>query len=212
MKIINIDEWKRKKYYLFYKDYTWPFFSLTVQFDITKLVPFLKKEKISFFPTFLYLVMASMNEIDEFKYRVRGDQVVLHDTVTPSYTVLNKEEQYVFCTTEFDWDYKAFYQNVKQDIAESLNSDRLEDIPGRDDLVFVSSLPWSDYTQMTHPIDTNNPDSFTRLTFGKYYHQEDKIKIPLTIFVHHGLCDGLHATKLLNKLTDKIELFINHKI
>ena len=211
MKVIDIENWKRKKYYLFYKDYTWPFFSLTVQFDTLELISSLKERNISFFPTFLYLLMASMNEIDEFKYRIRGEQVVLHDTVTPSYTVLNNDEQYVFCTTEFDWDYGRFYKQVKEDIKASLASDGLEDIPGRDDLVFFSSLPWSNYTQMTHPIDTNNPDSFTRLTFGKYYESNHKILIPITFYVHHGLCDGLHVAKLLEKLQEKIRLFINQK-
>lgn len=212
MKKVDIANWKRKKYYNFYKDYTWPFFSLTVQFEITDLIPYIKKQQISFFPTFLYLVMASMNEIDEFKYRIRGEEVVLHDMITPSFTVLNEDEQYVFCTTEFDWDYDLFYNKVKEDIKASLKSDRLEDIPGRDDLVFVSSLPWSNYTQMTHPIDTNNPDSFTRLTFGKYYEANNKILIPLTVYAHHGLCDGLHVTKLLKKIEEKIQLFVNRKI
>ncbi len=212
MKHIDIASWSRKKYYEFYKDYTFPFFSLTVQLDITSLFAYVKEQSISFFPTFLYLFMSSLNEIDEFKYRIRGNEVVLHNEITPSYTVLNEDNLYVFCTTEYDSNYSKFYQQVLEDIKRAKTDDRLEDIPGRDDLVFVSSIPWMSYTQMTHPIDTAHPDSFPRITFGKYYDESGAIKIPFTVFVHHGLCDGLHVSNLLELIQDKIALFIDQKI
>lgn len=212
MKKIDIDHWKRKKHYEFYKDYTFPHFSITVQIEITDLIPYIKQHHIAFFPTFLYLFMKAMNDFDEFKYRIRGNEVVLHDSITPSYTVLNQEELYVFCTTEYDSDYDRFYDSVTKDIKLAKTDDRLEDLPGRDNLVFVSSVPWNTYTQMTHPIDSNHPDSFPRITFGKYYMESNIIKIPFTIFVHHGLCDGLHVSRFLERIQENIAWFISRKI
>jgi len=209
MKKIDIDSWKRKKHYQFYKDYDFPLFSISLNQDITDLVRFIREKHIPFFPTYLFLMMKTMNEIDEFKYRIRGNEVVLHDTITPSYTVLNNDELYVFSTTDFIDDYHIFTSNVQKDIEESKKGDRLEDIPGRDDLVFVSSLPWISFTHTTHPIDTNHPDSFPRVTFGKYFEENGKIKLPFCIYVHHGLCDGLHVSRFLEGIQRNIGEFIN---
>ncbi len=211
MKKIDIDSWKRKKHYNFYKDYDFPLFSISANLEVTDLIGHIKNQGIAFFPTFLYLMMKAMNSIEEFRYRIRGDEVVLHDSVTPSYTVLNEDELYVFSTTDYVSDYQTFIDNVKRDIEESKHGDRLEDIPGRDDLVFVSSLPWISFTHTTHPIDTKHPDSFPRVTFGKYYEENGKILLPFCIYVHHGLCDGLHVARFFEEIQKNIGEFINRK-
>lgn len=205
MEKIAIENWKRRKHFEFYKDYDFPHFSVTANIDVTDLVNHVKKHHISFFPSFLYVLMKSMNSIDNFKYRIRGEEVVLHDTITPSYTVLNEDELYVFCTTEYDPDYKRYIDKIAKDIEISKKGDRLEDIPGKDDLVFVSSLPWTSFTSTTHPIDTSHPDSFPRVTFGRYFKQNESYLIPLNIFVHHGLCDGLHVSRLFESIENNIK-------
>ncbi len=205
MKKIDIAKWKRRKHYEFYKDYDYPLFSVTANLDVTNLIIHSKAKQISFFPSFLYVVMKSMNSIENFKYRIRGDEVVLHDSVTPSFTVLNDQELYVFCTTEYDPDYKTFTNKVIEDIEKSKKSIRLEDIPGKDDLVFISSLPWTSFTGVTHPIDTKNPDSFPRVTFGRYFKENDRFLIPFNIYVHHGLCDGLHVARLFASIEENIK-------
>ncbi len=148
--------------------------------------------------------MEAVNKIDEFKYRIRQDKVVLHDIVSPNFTVLNTSDQYVFCHTEFTSDFKEFYNRVKNSIEVAMNGDNLEDEPNKDDLVFISPLPWISYTAVTHPIDTDNPDSFPRITFGRYFQENDRIKLPFSVSVHHGLCDGLHIAKLLREIEMEI--------
>lgn len=208
MKVINLDSWKRIKHYNFYKDFDFPLFSISLDIDITAIIEYVKAKNIKFFPTFIYVMMKAMNRIDEFKYRIRGDQVVLHDQVTPSYTVLNENELYVFCTTEYEDDFERFTTRVLEDIEESKHSDRLEDIPGRDDLVFISSLPWIRFKNTTHPIDTKHPDSFPRITFGQYFKENDRYLMPFCVFVHHGLCDGLHVSRLVEYMTEEAGILI----
>ncbi len=200
MKKIDLENWKRIKHFNFYKDYDFPHFSITANLNVTKLVNYSRSKRISFFPSFLFVIMKCMNEIENFKYRIRDDEIVVHDLITPSYTVLNEDELYVFCTTEYIDDYETFIEKVREDIERSKKGHRLEDIPGKDDLVFVSSLPWTSFTGTTHPIDTKNPDSFPRVTFGKYFRQDNDFYIPLNIFVHHGLCDGLHVSRLFENI------------
>ncbi len=212
MRKIDISTWKRRKYYDFYKDYSFPHFSITIDLDITDFITHIKEKGRSFFPSFLYLVMKALNDIDELKTRIRDDEIWLHDCITPSYTVLNDEQLYVFCTTAWNDDYDAFTAAVRRDIKLAKQSDRLEDIPGKDDLCFVSSLPWESYTQMSHPIDTKHPDSFPRITFGKYTTKNGLVTIPLTVFAHHGLCDGYNIHRYFERIRFYMQAMIEEKI
>jgi len=78
MKIVDIKKWNRKKYYEYYKNYDNPCFSVDLNIDIDLLIRIVKTKNLKFFPTFIYCLMKAMNDIDEFKYRVRGDTVILH--------------------------------------------------------------------------------------------------------------------------------------
>ena len=39
-------------------------------------------------------------------------------------------------------------------------------------------------------------------TFGKYYEEGGKYYIPLSIQVHHAVCDGFHVCRFLDELQD----------
>jgi chloramphenicol O-acetyltransferase type A len=210
MKNIDIYNWKRKKYFKFYKGYSHPHFSVNVNIDITMLINYIKNNNHKFFPTFIYVLMKALNKIDEFKYRIRNDQVVLHNLVHPSFTVLNEQEQYVFCHTEFIDDFYKYTERVKDSIKIAMKGSNLEDEENRDDLVFVSSLPWISYSAITHPIDTEHPDSFPRIVFGKYYQDNQSYKLPFSVSAHHGLCDGLHVAKLIAGINEEISVLIKN--
>jgi len=69
----------------------------------------------------------------------------------------------------------------------------LEDEPGSDNLLFMSSIPWISFSQITHPIHMHPVDSVPRITWGKYFIESGRMKMPLSIQVHHGLMDGVHV-------------------
>jgi len=205
MKIVDIKKWNRKKYYEYYKNYDNPCFSVDLNIDIDLLIRIVKTKNLKFFPTFIYCLMKAMNDINEFKYRVRGDTVILHDFIHPSFTVLNETDNYVFCYSEYVEDFHVFYENVLENIKKALNSDNLEDEPGKDDLVFISSLPWFSFNSVTHPFSKDDPHSIPRISFGKYFLENSIYKLPLSIQIHHGLCDGLHIARLIDGINQSVK-------
>jgi len=200
MKVIDINNWDRRKYFDFYKNYNNPCFSINLNLDIDKLIELTKKQNLKFFPTFIYCLMKAMNEIEEFKYRVRNNTVVLHDLIHPTYTVLNEKNQYVFCFTKYDSNFKMFYKNVIQDIEREVKGENLEDETDKDDLVFISNIPWFSFTALMHPFSEDDPHSIPRVSFGKYFVENERIKLPISFQFHHGLCDGFHIAQLIDKI------------
>lgn len=207
MKNIDIYNWKRKKHYVFYQEFDNPCFSLSVNIDITLLIEKIKSNKLKFFPSFLYCLMKAINRVEELRFRTRKDKVVLHEQVNPSYTVLNELDNFVFCYSEYKDDFRAFYNQVINDIKQALKGDNLSDEEGKDDLVYISSVPWIEFTGLTHPFKRDDLPSIPRVTFGKYFEDNQRIKLPFSIQAHHGLVDGLHISHLIREIDVAIKDF-----
>jgi chloramphenicol O-acetyltransferase type A len=203
---IDINSWPRKNHYLLFKDYLNPFFNICANIEITNLINYSKRKGLPFFATFLFYVMKVINRTPEFRYRIRTDGVVLHDIVHPSYTVMTDELLFRFVTTFFTNNIDEFIANVTIDIANSKKTVSLEDIDGVDDLIYVSSLKWLSFTSVSHPYDNKKADSFPRVTWGKYFSENGKILIPLSVAVNHALCDGEHVAVFFNDLQKEISL------
>jgi len=205
MKKIDIEHWHRKNHFNYYKNFDLPHFSITSNVDITNLYRYVKKNELSFFSTMLYYTMLAVNQIDELKVRIRGDEVVQHDVVSPSYTVLTGEDLFSFVTTPFVDDKTAFITNVDNDIDHAKLTKSLEDEIGKDDLVYVSAIPWVTFTALTHPFDSKHPDSFPRISWGKFFKDHDRVMIPISLSAHHALCDGIHVGRFFQMLSNMIE-------
>ncbi len=204
MNKIDIENWHRAKHFNFYKGFDHPHFSLTANVDITNLYLLVKREKLSFFGVMLYYVMKTANQISELKYRIRSNEVVEHYLIHPSYTVLAEDDLFCFVTTSFQDDRDLFLNNVDNDIDHAKIHSYLEDVPGKDDLIYISSIPWISFTSLTHPFDTKNPDSIPRISWGKFFELDSKMYIPLSLSAHHALCDGIHVGKFYKLLENNI--------
>lgn len=205
MKKVDLSRWPRARHFELFKNYDVPHLNITADVDVTKLHKKVKKNGWSFFATMLYYVMRVLNEIPEFRYRIRNKEVIEHERVHPSYTVLFEDDLFGFVTTVFEEDIDAFQHHVDEDIKHTQMSQSLKEEDSRDDLIYISAIPWVSFTSVTHPWNTNDPDSFPRVTWGKFYKKDERVFIPVSVAAHHALCDGVHVGKFFKKLTNAIE-------
>lgn len=195
MKYINIDNWSRKEQYHFFKQMDYPHINLCAQLDMTRFYSFTKENKLSFFKTILHIIARVANEIPEFRYRIRDEQVVEHPVIHPAFTVMGQNNIFSFCHTNYSTNFHTFYQEATQQMAEAQQQGSLAEDPNRDDWLYITSIPWVSFTSMTHPIHLNPVDSVPRIAIGKFYEENGKWKLPLSVQVHHALMDGFHLGK-----------------
>jgi Chloramphenicol O-acetyltransferase len=168
-----------------------PHFNICANVDITALLDLMKKENLPFMVTMVYLVSRSANVIPEFRQRIRGAQVVEHELVHPSYAVTTDEtDVFSFCYTNFQKDYQDFKADAFKQIEKMKTDPSFEDEEGRDDFLFLSTLPWVSFTSIQHAMHCPAIDSVPRITWGKYFKEGDRIKMPLAVQAHHALVDG----------------------
>ena len=195
MKIIDLETWKRRDHYNLYKKLEYPYLNITANVHINNLYAWAKNNNISLFSCVAYLTTRAANEIPELRLRIRGDQVVEHPMVHPSFTVLTDDETFGFATIQYTPDFSVFCKNIINGIEATKKDPSIHDEPGRDDMVFLSTMPWVSFTQISHPLPLNPPDSFPRITWGKFFDQGDQRLMPLSLSANHALVDGLHTGK-----------------
>ena len=209
MKTIDQATWCRRKTYRFYRNLDYPHYNVCADADITGLQHQCERSGTSLFKAVLYGVTLAANAIEEFRCRIRGSEIVVHDRVHPSFTVLTEDNLFSFSEAAFCEDMKAFFRRTDEAISHARENPYLEDDPGRDDFLFISCLPWVRFTSISHPIHMRPVDSVPRISWGKFSAGKDRMAMPLSIQVHHGLADGYHVGQFFNRFqewADRVEI------
>jgi chloramphenicol O-acetyltransferase type A len=192
MRFVDLENWPRRQQYEFLKNFFYPHFSLCANMDISAFYPRAKGSGSTFTIAFVYVLSRAANEITEFRYRMRADRVVEHDTVHPSTTILAEGDLFSFCELEYCRDFSIFAEKTAERFAEARMNPVVENVPGRDDFLFMTSLPWVSFTSMMHPLNLEQIDSVPRFAWGKFFPEGDRLKIPLNVQAHHAMMDGVH--------------------
>lgn len=208
MRFIDLKTWPRRRHFAFYNNMDYPHFSLCAPVEVTALRRAVQQRGTSFNVAVVYALTHTANAIQEFRTRIRDDQVVEHEVVHPSTTVMAEGGLFSFCTFEYHSDFRTFAQAAQQRIAAAQREPHLSDEPGRDDFLFMTAIPWVSFTSFMHPIHLNPIDSVPRMAWGKFSKEGGRMMMPVSVQGHHALMDGAHAGryfKTLQTLFDQAE-------
>ena len=78
----------------------------------------------------------------------------------------------------------------------------LENVPGRDDMLYMTSIPWVSFTGFMHPMHLQPADSVPRFAWGRFFKDGGDLKMPLAMQGHHALKDGIHLGRFYEKLQE----------
>jgi chloramphenicol O-acetyltransferase type A len=193
MKEIDLSAWKRKEHYAFFSRMDYPQFNICFDLNITHLLSVIKKEKLSFYYTLIYLSTISANEVEEFKYRARDGKVVLHDTLHPAFTDMDADSDlFKMVTVHMSGSLKEFVSAAKEKSLCQKEYFIPADFIGRDDYIYFTSIPWISFTHLSHTISLNKNDSVPRISWGRYYERDSEVLLPFSVQVNHAFADGIH--------------------
>lgn len=198
MRVIDMQTWPRREHFRLFGSFDHPHFGMCANVDVTQFHPFVKGHGRSFTAAVAYLIARAANAIPEFRWRVRGGQVVEHDTVHPSFTILVKDDLFSFCTVEYTEDYPEFAARAAESMARVKAHPSLENAD-RDDMLYMSPIPWVSFTSFTHPMQLHPADSVPRFAWGKIFEEGGSLKMPLAAQGHHALMDGIHIGRFYEK-------------
>lgn len=203
---IDIKSWPRKEIFeLFGNGYS-PYYDVTVQLDVTKLMGVCRQKGLSFYRAMLYAVTRAANGIPAFLVRIRPEGVFEIPCASPSYTVAGAGDTFGIVGVDYvpGESLSAFCRRAKA--VEQGQQGIQADEETRDDLFFFSCLPWFSYTGITQERPISPNDSFPRFLWGKFEQKEGRYTLPFSMELNHRLLDGGHIQQLLVELEKVFEM------
>jgi chloramphenicol O-acetyltransferase type A len=201
MRKIDLHTWPRREHFNVFRQFNHPHFGMCANMDVTAFLPMVKARGYSLTVTVAYVIARVSNSIPAFCCRIRDNEVVEHETVHPSVTILVDDELFTFCTVEYQRDFEGFSRKAAEAIVAARAHPTLTD-PDRDDLLYMTAIPWVSFTSFVHAMQYHPQDSVPRFAWGKIFDEDQRLQMPLAVQGHHALMDGLHMGRLYEQIQD----------
>lgn len=220
MKKIDIGNWSRRQQWEHFSKLGFPFYHVSFYIDVTQAYSFAKLHGVSFYHTICYLVTATMNDIENFRYRIHEDGVYLLDRCHPSFTVLQPgctEFQIMNCRMEDSVEeFCARAAAIWKEICSRGPQERVflcgdTDIP-EEECYFLSCLPWIDATGMCSERGLDTSDSIPRVSWGRYTRMDRGDDYTPKLKDWLGLTGQEHPVRQGRRLWINMTVDVNHRL
>ena len=190
---LDLDNWVRKDHFQFFNRFEEPFFGVTVSIDCTIAYQKAKAAKQSFFLYYLHKSLLAANAVEPFRYRIEGDEIMIYDEIHPSPTINRPDGTFGFAYMPFKVSFDEFVQESQKEIERVQASTGLVPAGGSQNVIHYSSMPWLNFSAVSHARSFSFKDSCPKITFGKMMEEDEKRTMSVAIHVHHALMDGYHV-------------------
>lgn len=202
---VDPEKWERQPYFDYFNNIIKCKYTINANVDITELLTLSKEKGLKFFPSFLYVIMRSVNQNKEFRMSYNDQNQLGHwNYVLPSYTIFHEDDKtFSDVWSEYHEDFRLFYETIVNDIQKYKDVKGIKarlDRPAN--FCSISALPWLSFTNFSQDTYEESNFMFPLIRFGKYFTQDGRILIPLAVFVNHAVADGYHVSKLINDMQD----------
>jgi chloramphenicol O-acetyltransferase type A len=201
---IDLATWNRKEHFEFFSTFEEPFFSITTPIDMTIAYEKAKVMQIPFFVFYLHKTIVAVNQVENFRYRIEGKEVVLYDEIDASSTIMREDKTFGFSFMKFHSDLHEFAKIVQTEI------ERIQRTPGLftrefpENIIHFSAIPWINFTSLTHSRNYTLTDSCPKVSWGKLMDENGKKTMSVAVMAHHGLVDGYHMGLFVEALQTEL--------
>src|SRR5882724_7786115 len=203
---LDIETWPRRDLFEFYRKFDKPYFNVCTRVDVTDLLA--ARQRYPDFSVSLachYFALRIANELEPFRYRLRDNNVLVHDVINGGTTVLLPNETFTLVYFDYLEDFGKFMEGAKRVVAEARSGDGAFRPRHDDDArVHFTTLPWISFTSFSHARNWGREDSVPKIAFGKFTSEGQRTLLPISVEVHHALVDGLHVGRYLTSLEEAL--------
>jgi len=192
-----------------------PALNLTFTMELPDFRPWCKAQGLPPFHVMLCAVLRAVLKVENFCYRVLDGEVIRIDRLTPSFTVTNQHNDLNFAM--FDWsdDLREFVKRgqAARDEASGMTemNQRYRSLTPRQakEQVFVTCIPWLDFTSIHHPTAALAEPYTPSFAWGKFRDAlNGRLQLPFSVQVHHGFVDGFHIHQFAQQVEKELAAII----
>ncbi len=201
---IDYDTWPRRPYFEHYHRDVPCWYSMTVDVDITALLPRLRAEGLRIYPAMIYGIARMVNADPALRMDMDGTGAIgVYDRVDPTYTIFHKDDEtFSVLWTAYQPDLQAFCRAWETDMARYGAVHALEARPPMtgQGLFNISAVPWVTFQGFHLELPAAKDYLLPIFTMGRYREADGRILLPLAMQVHHSVTDGFHVGRFFTRL------------
>ncbi|MCC5921227.1 MAG: chloramphenicol acetyltransferase [Cyclobacteriaceae bacterium] len=201
---LNIEEWNRKQHFNFFKDFDEPFFGFTSEVILQSALKSYKEQGVSFFIYYLHKTLKVVNAIEGFRLRLIEGRVYLYDQIHASATIGREDGTFGYSFIPYHSDLQKFNEGALAEIDRVVNSKSLFPEVKAENVIHFSSLPWFDFSSVSHARNYKVEDSCPKISVGKVMRKESLSYFNISIHAHHALVDGADIGKFFVGLENEL--------
>ena len=210
-KVIDKETYYRKGVFRHFSEDCKCSVSMTSRVDVTRLAEVSKKTGTKFYINFLYLLTKVLNSRDDYRmaYLWQSEEIICYDVINPTQYVFHEDTE--TCSpvySNYDPDYKTFYDNALADIEKAKQTREYGLDPANHPNWFDASfISWLSYDSLNVEL----PDGYLYfqpiINWGKYREENGRLMMPLTVRMNHAIADGYLVAKVYKLLDEEIAKF-----
>ncbi|XOY56591.1 MAG: CatA-like O-acetyltransferase [Rhodobacterales bacterium] len=203
---VDLATWPRAAQFRFFRTYDRPHYAVTSRLDVTAVMA-RKATGLSPYRVCLHAIGVGIHAVPELCMRFRGENVVRHDMITLSMTVPTQAGSFGYAYVPFVADFTSFDLQAQALIDRTAAGADLAPNDGeRDDLAYLSCMPWLDYTAINNALP-GPQDCIPRVTWGRIVDHGGRFDMAMTLEVHHALVDGAQVGAYFAAVQDALRAF-----
>ncbi|WP_439507503.1 CatA-like O-acetyltransferase [Yoonia sp.] len=203
---VDLATWPRAAQFRFFRTYDRPHYAVTSRLDVTAVMA-RKATGLSPYRACLHAIGVGIHAVPELCMRFRGENVVRHDMITLSMTVPTQAGSFGYAYVPFVADFTSFDLQAQALIDRTAAGADLAPNDGeRDDLAYLSCMPWLDYTAINNALP-GPQDCIPRVTWGRIVDHGGRFDMAMTLEVHHALVDGAQVGAYFAAVQDALRAF-----
>lgn len=192
-----MNTWIRREHFNLFRTFDDPYYGVCVTVDCSIAYRKAKKLGISFFLYTLYLSLEAAQANTAFRYRIEDDKVFCYDQIDAGSTIARDNGTFGFVHLLYSAQLDEFIRQATAEVNRVKNRADLQRSPANNVIRF-SSLPWLDFTSLSHASNSLFKDTCPKISFGKMTEKEGKRTMPVAVHVHHALVDGIHIGQFID--------------
>ena len=203
---VDLATWPRAAQFRFFRTYDRPHYAVTSRLDVTAVMA-RKATGLSPYRACPHAIGVGIHAVPELCMRFRGENVVRHDMITLSMTVPTQAGSFGYAYVPFVADFTSFDLQAQALIDRTAAGADLAPNDGeRDDLAYLSCMPWLDYTAINNALP-GPQDCIPRVTWGRIVDHGGRFDMAMTLEVHHALVDGAQVGAYFAAVQDALRAF-----
>lgn len=199
-----VEDYYRQEHFDFFRTYEMPFYTITFNLEMTAVKALAEARRFPVYLTQCFLFARAMSRVEDFRYRVVNDRIVLHDQLEIAATLPAPKGAFSFAHFDHAPDLETFLRRSETVSKRARETASLKAIAEGNTILFTS-LPGVRFTGFTHATPGDRTDGRARVAFGQFFEEQGRLMVPVGLGVNHIFIDGAAIGRLVEEVQTEFD-------